>query len=122
MSWSVNGAVSAAPIRRSSRYLQALKPLTGLAPKAVPSYGGKIITGNFGLLQQYLPIADIAKKKPRCPMNSAVRRGEPFADALFAARAAVFHRLNRSQDLIEVVGLGRLERRELLERLQFFEP
>src|SRR5262249_1691518 len=25
-----------------------------------------------------VPIADIAKKKPRCPMNSAVRRGEPY--------------------------------------------
>ena len=61
------------------------------------------------------------EKRPRCPLHRGKQRGAKRTNPLIARvlRGRLF---DLSHDAAEIVGLRRLERRELLERRQMREP
>src|SRR4029077_2616786 len=65
--------------------------------------------------------ATFKKKRPRCPLHREKQRGARPTSALIA-RVLLGRLFDLGHDTAEVVALRRLERRELLERLQVLEP
>src|SRR5690349_9920852 len=61
------------------------------------------------------------QKEPRCPSRREGQRGAKTKSAL-VARVVRCRLFDLGHDLTQIVGLGRLERRKLCERLQVLEP